>query len=121
MQYRGSCHCGKVRISFAGDFKEAISCNCSICARRGSLLWFAPRETVTLTTPEAAAATYLFNSHTIRHRFCPNCGIHVFGEGENEGKAMAAINLRCVEGLDVDAIPVRHVDGRSFPTIDAQA
>ncbi|MCB2034595.1 MAG: GFA family protein, partial [Ottowia sp.] len=27
---------------------------------------------------------------------------------------MAAVNLRCVEGLDLEAIPVRHFDGRSL-------
>ena len=49
MQYRGSCHCGKVKIQFEGTFDKAISCNCSICAKRGSLLWFAPRDSVQVT------------------------------------------------------------------------
>jgi len=26
---------------------------------------------------------------------------------------MAAINLRCIDDIDLDAIPVRHFDGRS--------
>ncbi|MCB2038929.1 MAG: GFA family protein, partial [Ottowia sp.] len=81
----------------------------------GALLWFVPRASLRLTTPEDAAATYLINRHIIRHRFCPTCGIHPYGEGvDPKGNAMAAVNLRCIEGLDLEAIPVRHFDGRSL-------
>jgi len=31
MQYRGSCHCGKVAYEVEGEIKEAMSCNCSMC------------------------------------------------------------------------------------------
>jgi hypothetical protein len=27
---------------------------------------------------------------------------------------MAAINIRCIEGIDLEAIPVHHYDGRSL-------
>jgi hypothetical protein len=36
----------------------------------------------------------------------------VCGRGRSEGKPMAAINLRCIEGIDLDTIPVQHFDGR---------
>lgn len=114
MQYRGSCHCGKVKISFAGEFGPAISCNCSICSRRGSLLWFAPRESVTVTG-ENELATYTFNKHVIRHRFCKTCGILPFGEGvDPKGNQVAAINIRCLEDFDLTQVPVHHYDGRSL-------
>ena len=65
-------------------------------------------------TPEEAISTYTFNKNVIKHRFCPTCGIHPYGEGtDHKGNAMAAINLRCVENIDLDAIPVHHYDGRS--------
>jgi hypothetical protein len=112
--YTASCHCGNVVLEAAGTLDGALACNCSICARRASLLWFVPRAKARLTTPESAAATYEFNQHVIRHRFCPTCGIHVFGEGTDpKGNAMAAVNLRCIEGLDLSAIPVQHFDGRA--------
>jgi hypothetical protein len=110
----GSCHCGQVAIEVDGAIDGALACTCSICARRASLLWFVPRASLRLTTPEAAAATYTFNKHAIRHRFCPVCGIHVYGEGSDPaGNGMAAINLRCIEGVDLETIPVEHVDGRA--------
>jgi hypothetical protein len=84
-----------------------------MCQRKGSLLWFVPRAQFRLRTPEDAAATYTFNKHVIKHRFCPTCGIHPYAEGvDPKGNPMAAINLRCIEGIDLDAIPVQHFDGR---------
>ena len=115
MHYQASCHCGRNRFSFDGEIGEVLACNCSICQRRGSLLWFVPREGLQLQTPEDASRSYTFSKHAIRHRFCPTCGIHTFGEGKApNGTVMAAINLRCVEGLDLAAIPVKQFDGRAL-------
>jgi hypothetical protein len=114
MKYTGSCHCGRVAFEVEGTIDSALACNCSICERKGSLLWFVPRDRFSLTTPESALSTYTFNKHVIKHRFCGNCGIHPFGEGvDPKGNAMAAINIRCLEGVDLSAIPVNHFDGRS--------
>ena len=114
MLHQGSCHCGKVAFEVEGPVDGAISCNCSICRRKGSLLWFVPRERLQLLTPEDAASTYTFNRHVIRHRFCPVCGIHPYADGvDPKGNEMAAINVRCLEGIDLDAVKVVHYDGRS--------
>jgi hypothetical protein len=114
MVYTGSCHCGRIRYEVEGEVDSGLACNCSMCARRASLLWFVPREQLRLLTGEDAAATYLFNKHTIKHRFCPDCGIHTFGEAEAPGGArMAAINLRTLEDFDLAGVPVKHYDGRS--------
>jgi hypothetical protein len=113
--HRGSCHCGQVAFEVDGDIDSALACNCSICSRKGSLLWFVPRERLRLATPEAALGSYTFNRHVIKHRFCLRCGIHPFGEGSDpKGHAIAAVNLRCVEGLNLDTVPVHHFDGRAL-------
>ena len=114
MNYRGSCHCGRVAFEAEGTIDSAMSCNCSICQRKGSLLWFVPRASFRLLTPDASAETYTFNKHVIKHRFCPVCGIHPYAEAQNaKGEPMAAINIRSLENIDLDAIPVTHFDGRS--------
>ena len=114
MQYRGSCHCGKVAYEVEGQIDQAFSCNCSMCQRRGSLLWFTPRDKFRLLRGESDLTNYTFNKHVIQHRFCPACGIHTFGEGVGPGGAkMAAINLRTLEDFDLDSVPVKHFDGRS--------
>jgi hypothetical protein len=112
--HTGSCHCGRVRYEVEGDIGQALSCNCSMCQRKGSLLWFVPKAQFKLLTPDDSASTYLFNKHVIRHRFCPVCGIHPYADGvDPKGNEMAAINVRCLEGIDLDAVKVVHYDGRS--------
>jgi len=75
------------------------------------LLWFVPATALRLRTPESAASTYTFNKHVIKHRFCAKCGIHTFGEGTDpKGNAVAAVNLRCIENLDLSRVPVHEYD-----------
>jgi hypothetical protein len=115
MIYKGSCHCGQVAFEVEGEINGAMACNCSICSRKGSLLWFVPREQFRLLTPESAASTYVFNKHVINHRFCPTCGIHPYAEGvDPKGNRTAAINIRCLEDIDLASIPVQNFDGRSL-------
>ncbi|MES2283162.1 MAG: GFA family protein [Pseudomonadota bacterium] len=115
MKYQGSCHCGQIKFEAEGEIKSVMACNCSMCQRKGVLMWFVPRSAMRLLTPEEDASTYLFNKHAIKHRFCPTCGIHPYGEAKGpDGVEMAAINARCLEDLDLPAIPVTHHDGRSI-------
>lgn len=115
MKYKGSCHCGRVAFEVEGDLKGAMACNCSICQRKGSLLWIVPRAALQLLSPEEAASTYTFNKHVVKHRFCATCGMHPYGEGmDPKGNMIAAINIRCLESIDLDTIPVQHFDGRSL-------
>jgi len=115
MMFKGSCHCGKISFEVEGELKEAMACNCSMCQRRGSLLWFVARDKLKLLSGQDAMASYTFNKHVIQHRFCPTCGIHPFGEGaDSKGNAMAAINVRCLEDLDIDSVKVLHHDGRNM-------
>ena len=114
MKYQGSCHCGRVAFEVEGTIDSLLACNCSMCGRKGSLLWFVPRDALKLKTPDGDAATYTFNRHIIKHRFCPVCGIHPYGEGTDpKGNAMAAINARCLEGVDLATLKVVEYDGRS--------
>ena len=73
-----------------------------------------PRDALKLMTPEANSKAYTFNKHVIQHHFCPVCGIHPYGEGTDpKGNRMAAINIRCLDGIDLEKIPVNHYDGRA--------
>lgn len=113
--YHGGCHCGRIAFDVEGEIDQVIECNCSICTKRGYLLWFVPRNQLRLATPEADLATYTFNTRKILHRFCPDCGVGPFGEGSDEaGNVMAAVNVRCLDGVDLKALKVVPVDGRSL-------
>lgn len=115
MTYQGSCHCGRIAFDVEGTLEGAMACNCSICQRKGMLMWFVPRDALTLRTPETDASTYLFNKHLIRHRFCPVCGIHAYAEAQSpQGQPMAAVNIRCLEDVDLAQVPVEQFDGRAL-------
>ena len=68
----GSCHCGGIRFEVEGDIDSGLACNCSICSRKGSLLWFVPRANLQLKTPESAAGSYTFNKHVIQASLLPH-------------------------------------------------
>lgn len=115
MKYRGSCHCGKIAFEVEGTLEQVMECNCSLCSRRGYLLWFVPREQLKLVTSESDLSTYRFNRMHIAHHFCANCGCAPYGEATDpKGKAMAAVNVRCLEDVPLEGLKVVKVDGKSF-------
>jgi hypothetical protein len=115
MAYNGGCHCGRIAFVVDGEIDQAIQCNCSICSKRGYLLWFVPRASLHLEAPDSELATYTFNKHRIQHRFCPVCGVAPFGIGtDGKGNAMVAMNVRCLEDVDVASIKIVPFDGRSL-------
>jgi hypothetical protein len=114
--YSGGCQCGKVRYEVQLDIVEVLACNCSRCGRLGSLLAFAPKTQFRLLSGDADLTKFEFNKHVIEHQFCSTCGIQSFAIGTHPktGAKMAAINVRCLDGVDVDAFTVRKVDGRNL-------
>lgn len=115
MKYTGSCHCGAIRFEADGEIKGAMDCNCSICSRKATLLWFVPAENFQLLTPRDPITTYTFNKHVIKHQFCRVCGVQPFSEAsDSKGRPMVAVNIRCLENVDSTGIPVQHYDGKSL-------
>jgi hypothetical protein len=112
---RGSCHCGSVTYRVEAEPDEAMACNCSICRRKGYLLYFTTPDQFVLETPRDALSIYTFKSHTVRHQFCKTCGCAPFGEGTApDGKRMVAVNLRCAD-VDTAKIKITEFDGASLP------
>src|SRR5436190_23232593 len=113
--HQGGCQCGKVRFQVEMDIGDVFACNCSRCGRLGSLLAFAPREKFAQLSGADAIETFEFNKHLITHKFCKICGIEPFALGVNPktGGDMTAINVRCIDGIDVSTLSIKHVDGKS--------
>jgi hypothetical protein len=100
MGHHGACHCGRIGFDVDGDIDRVIECNCSICSKRGTLLWMVPRERLRLAT---------------RYRFCPSCGVATFSEGADKtGAAIAAVNVRCLDGIEPANLTLTKFDGRSL-------
>jgi hypothetical protein len=115
MTHKGSCHCGGIAFEVEGDPGEVLECNCSHCQRKGFLLWFVPREKLALKTPESNLSTYTFNKHAIKHQFCPTCGTQPFAFATApDGTPTAAINVRCLEDVDLAGLKRKAFDGRAL-------
>lgn len=113
--YRGGCHCGSVRFEVQTDLAGVIACNCSICSRVGSILTFVPVNQFKQLAGENAQTDYQFNTKNIHHLFCSTCGVRSFGHGIGpDGKPMYAINVRALEGVDLDALQITKFDGKNL-------
>lgn len=55
-------------------------------------------------------------AQAIEHRFCTRCGTQPFAYGKNpkDGSEVAAVNIRCLDDLDLDAVERVPVNGREF-------
>lgn len=113
--YNGSCHCGAVRYSVVtGHNPPVISCNCSICSKKGSLLSFVPADDFKLMGGKDHVIDYQFNTMNIHHLFCKTCGVESFATGTApNGEKMVAINVRCLDGFDLDSLEPMQYDGKS--------
>ena len=113
-RHSGGCQCGRVRYEVELDLsKPVISCNCSMCGRAGTLLMFVPADRFTLRSGEDALTDYQFNKHVIHHLFCRVCGIKSFARGAGrDGKEQIAVNTRCLDGVDPDALHIQKFNGR---------
>ncbi len=67
-----------------------------------------------LLTPLEDLSLYTFHTHTARDYFCPTCGIQPFRRPRTD-PGVWTINVRCLEGVDLDSIPVRRVFGAEYP------
>lgn len=113
--YRGSCHCGRVRYDVTADLTQVMECNCSHCQRKGFILAFVPPSQFTLKAGEQEMTEYQFNKKIIHHLFCRVCGVEPFARGKMpDGSPAVAINVRCLEGIDPDALKPMPFDGRSL-------
>jgi len=112
--YTGGCHCGRVRYEVTADLGQTTQCNCSICTARGLIVAFVPAAQFKLVSGDGLT-DYQFNKKHIHHLFCPVCGIESFAKGKSKkGEEMVAINARCLDGVEVEALKPAPFDGRKL-------
>lgn len=129
MTYAGSCHCGAVRFEIDANIDHVRVCDCSVCSKRGALIYRVPTDAFRLLTPMEKLSVYRWGSHTAADYFCPVCGILPFRRPSlptaDERAAGVqpfdgwAVNTRCLESFNPSLVPVRHIQGSKL-TIEAK-
>ncbi|MFN4155062.1 MAG: GFA family protein [Paracoccaceae bacterium] len=77
--HKGSCQCGAVSFTVAGDLPPPNACHCTICRKQSGHV-FASTEvkTADLAITGAAHVTWYQSSPKVRRGFCSSCGSSLF-------------------------------------------
>jgi hypothetical protein len=78
-----------------------------------SLKYVPPEDFESLEGIEALSI-YRFGDRERNHYFCRTCGVYPFHEPVAK-PGHYRVNLGCLDNMDVLALPVEIIDGRSFP------
>ena len=124
-RHEGSCHCGRVRFVVEVDLDHVRVCDCSICRKRGALIHRVEESQIEMLTPLEDLTLYQWHTRTAEDYFCPTCGILPFRRPRDRTRREAvagqapftgwSVNVRCLDDVDLEAIPVRRVRGSRLP------
>lgn len=119
--YLGQCHCGDTRFEIEAKVDHARECDCSVCRRRGALIFRVTPNAIRFLTPLDRLVVYRWGTGTAADYFCPKCGIMPFRQPSTPTKEELdagiarfegwAVNVRCIDGLDLDALPRVRIAG----------
>ena len=80
-----------------------------------------PKEALRLLTPWEELSLYQWGSKTAKDYFCPTCGILPFRRPSDPTPQEVrdgvepfdgwAVNVRCLEGVDIGLLPVKKIRG----------
>jgi hypothetical protein len=114
--YRGSCHCKALQFELDSEpITTGISCNCSICSRRGLVMSsrYYPRAAFHRLDGLDALALYMFGDRMVHHYFCRTCGVYPLSDATT-APGEYRVNLGCVDELDPSTLAITHIDGKSY-------
>ena len=97
-----------VRFEADLNLDHVRSCDCSMCRRRGGLLHRVEDSDLRLLTPLDDLTLYQWHTRTAKDYFCPTCGIQPFRRPRTAPEQWS-INVRCLDDVDLSAIPVRYL------------
>src|SRR5437773_7367097 len=118
---KGSCHCGNTQFWVSEIPVGVTRCTCSLCSKRGALWAYYTPAQFRLTSPAENVATYQWQSRTVKHHFCANCGCGTYSESPDwsTGKPdfdnpKIGVNALLLNDFDLVAVPVTVIDGKNL-------
>lgn len=111
--HKGSCHCGRVRFEVDFEVSMVITCNCSICNKKGAIYAPARENQLQISQGEEELSLYQFGTNTAKHYFCKHCGIHPFLRSRLTPDSWT-INVLCLDGINLQDIPSKEFDGQNW-------
>jgi hypothetical protein len=117
--HKGSCHCGSITFELDGSVGTAIECNCSICHMKGAIWHGTDDAHFRILSGEADLGRYQFGTMTAKHYFCKSCGISLFSR-PRIAPTKWAVNLRCVDGVDLSRLKIHPFDGQNWESAAQQ-
>jgi hypothetical protein len=110
----GGCHCGGVRFEVALPSEvEALTCNCSMCAKTGFVHLIVAESRFRLTKGAERLSEYSFNTRVAKHLFCVECGVKSFYRPRSNPDGWS-VNARCLDSLEGVTLQIEAFDGQNW-------
>ena len=107
------CHCSAVTFEIRSALEEFTTCDCSLCTMRGAVMVKVPEADLTVLSGKDKLTLYQWNMKIAKHYFCSVCGTYVF-HNKRAAPDHFGVNVRCLQGVDISAIPVRATEGENM-------
>ncbi len=84
-----------------------------MCVKKNAVMYKVHESAFRLLKGEDKLALYQWNTRVAQHYFCSACGIYTFHR-KRAAPNHYGVNVHCLDGVDVSAVPVRLVDGKTM-------
>ena len=115
--YKGSCHCGNVKFSFAHEkITTGLRCNCSICIRKGAVMTdfvIPPKDLTIKLENKNDLGLYEFDTKVAHHYFSKKCGIYTFNQTARFVDQYR-VNIGCIEDIDPLSLDIDIFNGKDL-------
>ena len=112
-----NCHCGAIEaeINVPDSLEKILRCNCSLCKRKGAVMFMVKNDCFKITKGEDKLKIYQFHTKVAKHYFCSVCGIYTH-HNPRSNPTMTGFNLGCID--EIDTFNLKNItvnDGNNHP------
>lgn len=111
--FAGSCHCGRVHFEVDVTERVALTCNCSICHKKGFVHVIVPKAQFRALGGAEALTTYRFNTGVAQHTFCAHCGVQAYYTPRSHPEGVS-VNLRALDPAVAATFSLQDFDGANW-------